>query len=87
MRKLFFITSILFWHTSFCQIDSIYARIEIKSISLQEHRTWIDTSIVITREKKIVSAKPLTIHNDYGMGTTTIQGLQVDYKEHYFIIR
>src|SRR5688500_7138917 len=51
MRKFFFITSILFWHTSFCQIDSIYARIEIKSISLQEHRTWIDTSIVITREK------------------------------------
>jgi len=38
-------------------------------------------------EFKIVSAKPLTIHNDYGMGTTTIQGLQVDYKEHYFIIR
>ena len=148
MRKLFFIASILIWHTSVCQIDSIYARIEIKSVSLDEHLEWIDTFIVITLEKfgrseiislgtidgmeigfqlallksrlgqtdliingkayylkkdgkwqmhsrpvyqapefKIASAKPLTIPDDYGMGGTTIQGLQIDYKEHYFIIR
>ncbi len=148
MRKYFLIISILYWHTSNCQVDSIYARIEITSISLEEHRTWIDTSIILTLEKfghseiinlgkidsmeiglqlevfksrlgdtdllvigkayyfkkdgkwqmhsrptyqspefKIVSVKPLKMPDDYGMSTTTIQGLQVEYKEHYFIIR
>src|SRR6188768_700881 len=51
MRKYFLIISILYWHTSNSQVDSIYARIEIKSIYLQEHRTWIDTSIILTLEK------------------------------------
>ena len=30
---------------------SIYATLEIKSVSWEEHRTWIDTSIVLTLEK------------------------------------
>jgi hypothetical protein len=148
MRKYFLIISILYWHTSNCQVDNIYARIEITSISLEEHRTWIDTSIILTLEKfghseiinlgkidslevgfqlevsksrlgdtdllvigkafyfkkdgkwqmhsrpmyqspefKIASVKPPKMPDDYGMGATTIQGLQVEYKEHYFIIR
>lgn len=148
MRKWFLILCLIFSSASFSQIDSIYARIEITSVSLQEHRTWIDTSIILTLTKyghsdiislgtidgmeigfqwellksrlgktdllvngkvyffridgkwqmhsrptyqspefKIVSTRPLTMPDDYGMGATTIQGLQVDYKEHYFIIR
>ena len=148
MRKYFLIISILYWHTSSCQVDSIYARIEILSISLEEHRTWIDTSIIVTLDKfghseiislgkidtleigfqlevfksrlgetdilvsgkafyfrkdgkwqmhfrptyqcpelKIVSSRPSTISDDYGRGSMGIQGLQVDYKEHLFIIR
>ena len=148
MRKYFLIISILYWHNSSCQVDSIYARIEITSISLEEHRTWIDTSIIVTLEKlghseiislgkidsleigfqlevfksrlgetdilvsgkafyfrkdgkwqmhlrptyhcpelKIVSSRPSTIPDDYGRGSMGIQGLQVDYKEHLFIIR
>jgi len=148
MRKYFVIISILYWHTSSCQVDSVYARIEITSVSWEEHRTWIDTSIILTLEKfgpgeiislgkiddveigfqwellksrlggadifvsgiayyfrkdgkwqmhqrptyhspefKIVSTKPLTMPDDYGMASTTIQGLQMSYKAHYFIIK
>src|SRR5688572_4377383 len=51
MRKYFLIIFILYWHTSSCQVDSVYARIEITSVSWEEHRTWIDTSIILTLEK------------------------------------
>ena len=51
MRKYFLIISILYCYTSSCQVDSIYARIEITSVSLEEHRTWIDTSIIVSLEK------------------------------------
>jgi len=151
MRKYFLIISILYWYTSSCQVDSIYARIEITSVSLEEHRTWIDTSIIVSLEKlghseiislgkidsleigfqlevfksrlgetdilvsgkafyfrkdgkwqmhfrptyqcpelKIVSSRPSSIpddHSGYGGSSTRIQGLQVEFKEHYFIIR
>ena len=151
MRKYFLIISILYWHTSSCQVDSIYARIEITSVSLEEHRKWIDTSIIVTLQKlghseiislgkidtleigfqwevfksrlgetdilvcgkafyfrkdgkwqmhyrptyqspdfKIVSSRPSWIvddHSGYGGSSTGIQGLQVDFKEYYFIIR
>lgn len=36
---------------SFTQTDSIFAKIEITSVSINEHRSWIDTSIIITLEK------------------------------------
>ena len=148
MRKLFLIVFILCGHSSICQIDSIYARVEITSVSLEEHRTWIDTSIIVTLGKigqsdiislgtidgmeigfqlevfksrlgeanlfvsgkafyfrkdgkwemhsqptyrtpefKIVSSKPSKMPDDYGMTSMTMQGLSVDSKEHYFIIK
>ena len=148
MRKLCLIVSILYGQTCICQVDSIYARVEITSVSLEEHRTWIDTSIFVTLEKighssiislgtidgieigfqlevfksrlgdanlfisgkafyfrkdgkwemhaqptyrspefKIVSAKPSKMPDDYGMSRTTMQGLHIDAKEHYFIIK
>jgi len=148
MRKCLFLLCIVFSSTSFCQRDSIYARLEITSVSWQEHREWIDTSIILTLEKigrteiislgkidsieigfqwellksrlgdietfvsgkayylkkdgkwqlhqqptyqaaefKIVSAKPSTMPEDYGMTSMTIQGLQLDYKQHYFIVK
>jgi hypothetical protein len=149
MRKLFLFIGLLHSTASFSQIDSIYARIEIKSVSWEEHRTWIDTSIIITFEKlgkteiinlgmidgieiglqwellksrlgekevlvngkayylkregkwemhqrptyaycesKIVSEKPLTMPvDDYGGSSSTIQGLQLEYRERYFIIK
>ena len=149
MRKWVFLLCVLFSSIAFSQRDSIYATLEIKSVSWEEHRTWIDTSIVLTLEKlgrteiislgkidsteigfqwelltsrlgqteifvngkayylkrdgkwqlhqrptysavefKTVSTKPLTIPEDYYLGgATTIQGLQIDYKEYYFIIK
>jgi len=149
MRKVLFVASLLFCQTSFCQHDSIYAKIEVTSVSWEEYRTWIDTSIIIIIEQfgrtqiislgkidsleigfqielsksrlgdsdiivsgkayyfrkggkwrmhyqptyqsvqfKIVSEKPLTIPpDDYGGSVTTIHGLQVEYRERYFIIK
>jgi len=52
MRKLlmviFFLLTAVY---SFSQPDSIYAKVQITSISMTEHREWIDTSIVITLQK------------------------------------
>jgi hypothetical protein len=36
---------------SFSQTDSVYAKVEITSVSINEHRQWIDTSIVVISEK------------------------------------
>ena len=148
MKKYLFVTYLILSQLfPFAQIDSVFARIEITSFSIHEHRPFIDTSIVIVLEKlgrsdiiklgtideieagiqlellksylgeketlvngiafyikkdgkwqlhgnptyhsseyKRVSQKPLIIPKDYGMATTTIQGFQIDYKQHYFVL-
>ena len=148
MRKCFVIFVLLYGHTSICQVDSIYARIEIKSVSQEKIRSKIKPPVIITLDKlghsdiislgeidgteigiqvelitsqlgdsnifvigkafylkkdgrwqmhfqpsyqtaafKIVSSKPSKMPEDYGEASTGIQDLQVNYKEHYFIIR
>ena len=148
MRNCLYLFCIVFSSSAFSQRDSIYARLEITSVSWEEHRTWIDTSIILTLEKigrteiisvgkidsteigfqwellksrlgnteiyvsgkayylkkdgkwqmhhqptyqaaefKVVSTKPSTMPEDYGMASMTIQRLQLDYKQHYFIVR
>lgn len=52
MRKLVLVIFFLFSAVySFTQTDSIYAKLEITSVSINEHRSFIDTSIIITLEK------------------------------------
>jgi hypothetical protein len=52
MKKYFLMASIfLSSYISFSQTDSVYAKVEITSVSMIEHRKWIDTSIVILLNK------------------------------------
>lgn len=52
MRKYIFIGLLLLQnYFSFSQSDNIYAKVQVTSISMNEHREWIDTSIVIILQK------------------------------------
>lgn len=52
MKKyLIVILVLLSANFSFSQTDSVYVKVEITSVSINEHRQWIDTSIVVISEK------------------------------------